>query len=208
MHFHLLLFLLMAALLKGTLSQEGIAPVAATNNGDITTPGPCPGSLPDFPDFEFPHLIIPVSSSDPDTPYPNTLTPCVTAGDISVIFNFDIPGFRRGQMCNIKFFFPAQNQLTTSSFVLRGFGTYTFSLSALGAGAVDGSTTWNSQPLQDNPHGFPRAISMQPGHAYDIGNTICVPGRISITMSSTDSSLMWFQDWNPCPIGLFIVYSP
>lgn len=168
----------------------------------------CPGTLPALPDFEFPHLIIPISSSNPATAYPNTLTPFITAGDISAVFNFDIPESRNGQSCSIQFFFPALNQLNTSFFQLRGFGTYSFSMSPLGVGAVEGNTTFDNRPLPAYVHGFPKAVSMQPENAYAIGSTLCVPGSISITMSSSDSNLAWFQDFNPCPIGLFITYSP
>ncbi|EHY59238.1 hypothetical protein HRR83_001492 [Exophiala dermatitidis] len=169
---------------------------------------PCPGNLPASPDFEFPHLIIPISSSNPTTAYPNTFVPNITAGDISDIFDFDIPESRVGQTCTIQFLFPRLDQLKTSFFQLRGFGTYSFSMSALGVGAVEGNTTFDNRPLPAYVHGFPKAVSMQPGNAYEIGSTICVAGRISMTMSSFDSSLAWFQDFNPCPMGLFITYSP
>ncbi|EXJ90470.1 hypothetical protein A1O1_03573 [Capronia coronata CBS 617.96] len=178
------------------------------DNPMYSEPPSCPGTLPSMPDFEFPHLIIPISSSNPDTAYSNTLTPFVTAGDISEIFNFDIPESRNGQRCLIQFFFPHLDQLSTSFFQLRGFGTYSFSESPLGDGAIEGNTTFNARPLAAYVHGFPKAVSMQPGNAYTIGTTLCVPGRISLTMSSSDSNLAWFQDFNPCPIGLFITYSP
>jgi len=168
----------------------------------------CPGNLPPLPEFEFPHMIMPISASNPDTSYPNTLTPNISVGDVSAVFNFDIPQARQGQMCTWQFLFPMQDQLTTSRFKLIGFGTFSFSLSMLGVGAVPGMTTYNNQPLQSNPHGFPCSVSMQPGSSYTLGSTICVPGLISVTMSSSDSQLEWFQDYNPCPIGLYMTYSP
>ncbi|KIV76985.1 hypothetical protein PV11_08828 [Exophiala sideris] len=168
----------------------------------------CPGNLPELPDFEFPHMIIPISASNPTTAYPNTLVPNITAGDVSNIIDFDVPAERSGQTCTLQFLFPASDQLTTSYFKLVGFGTFSFSLSAMGTGAVEGNTTFDKQPMGGNPHGYPCSKSMQPGNAYTIGTNLCVPGRISVTMSSTDSSLEWFQDYNPCPIGLYITYSP
>ncbi|KAI1611992.1 ubiquitin 3 binding protein But2 C-terminal domain-containing protein [Exophiala viscosa] len=168
----------------------------------------CPGNLPELPDFEFPHLIIPISASNPKTAYPDTLVPNITAGDVSNIFNFDVPAERSGQTCTLEFLFPTLDQLSSSYFKLDGFGKFSFSLSAMGNGAVEGNTTYDNQPMGGDPHGFPCSKSMQPGNAYSLGSTLCVPGRISVTMSSTDSSLEWFQDYNPCPIGLYMTYSP
>jgi hypothetical protein len=202
------IYILLGFFLSSVLTQRYVPPkFDPDSDGDITQPGPCPALLPAFPDFEFPHLAIPVSQKKPDTAYPNTLTPYVTAGDIAMIFNFDIPPSRKGQLCVLEFFFPTQSQLSTSSFQFKGaYGEYIFSLSVLGGGAVDGNTTYNNQPLQANPHGFPRIIHINPGHAWALGSTICVPGRIAVTLSSSNSSLRWFQDWNQCPIGLFITY--
>lgn len=168
----------------------------------------CPGDLPALPDFEFPHLIIPISASNPTTAYPDTLVPNITANDVSNIFNFDIPAERSGQNCTLRFLFPAEDQLTTSYFKLVGFGTFSFSLSAVDVGAVEGNTTFDNQPMGGNPHGYPCSKSMQPGNAYTLGSTICIPGVMSVTMSSTDSNLEWFQDYNPCPIGLYVTYDP
>ncbi|OAP61308.1 hypothetical protein AYL99_03509 [Fonsecaea erecta] len=203
------LLLLLFNVFFGAVIAQLYTPTASEGNGDITQPGRCPAYLPSFPGFEFPHLMIPISSTAPDTAFPNTDSPYITAADISMIFNFDIPASRKGQTCNMEFLLPNQTELSTSSFQLAGInGSFVFSLSVLGGGAVAGNTTYSNQPLQANPHGLPRTLHIEPGHAYAIGSTICVPGKISITMSSPDSSLTWFQDWNQCAIGLFITYSP
>jgi hypothetical protein len=205
-----LLVLFFAALLGSFLTASSTTVIEApgTDRKQARDDAACPAYLPALPDFEFPHEIIPVSSSNPTVAYANTFIPYVTAGDFSSRFNFDIPPERSGQMCTIQFLFPEQNQLHTSFFQLDGFGTYSFSLSPLGTGAVAGNTTFDHQPLPSYVHGFPRSISMQPGNAYTIGATICVPGEIAVTMSSTDSSLTWFQDYGLCAIGLYITYSP
>ena len=180
-------------------------PQSASINSTATV---CPGYLPASPDFEFPHLIIPISASHPTTAYPDTYYPTVTAGDMSAIFNFDIPDLRIGQTCTLVFFFPAKSQLATSSWQFRGFGTFSFSFSAISLGAVEGNTTYNNQPLKGDPKGFPKSLTMQPGNAYIIGSVTCVPRRTSVTMSSYDSSLAWFEDTNICPLGLYMTYSP
>jgi hypothetical protein len=204
------IFYALAILLwHSSLLQAYIPPGTEPNNsGDITQPGPCPANLVAGA-FDFPHLAIPISQKNPDETYSNTFTPYVTAGDMEMIFNFDIPLSRKGQHCVFEFFLPDQSQLTTSSFQLDGVpGEYFFSLSVLGGGAVEGNTTYHSQPLQANPFGLPKIIYVQPGRAWELGSTICVPGAIAMTMSSSNSSLVWFQDYNPCPIGLYISYQP
>ena len=206
MHFsHLLVSLFSSIVLWQPYAQPSTNP---TDDGDITQPGTCPWNLVPT-EFEFPHQAIPISINNPDEAYPNTLTPYVTAGDIEMIFNFDIPPSRKGQMCLIVFLLPNQSQLSTSFFQLNGsYGEYLFSLSVLGGGAVAGITTYSNRPLQANPFGFPSTIHIQPGHAWALGSTRCMPGQIAVTMSSSNSSLTWFQDSEPCPIGLYIVYKP
>lgn len=202
---HLVLALI-ASFCRGIMALPALDTFAVSR--DVDSSQVCPEILPPLPGFDYPHLMIPISSSHPDIAYPNTLTPNITANDVSVIFNFDVPEERAGQMCTWQFLFPQQNQLSTSYFKLIGFGTFHFSLSALGNGAIADTTTFNNQPLQANPHGFPCSVSMRPGNAYTVGSSLCVPGLISLTMSSTDSRLEWFEDYNPCPIGLYMTYSP
>ena len=207
----LYLLCILFGLLSNTTLAQPYLPLehVPEGGGDITQPGPCPAYLPAPPGYEFPHLAIPISQTNPDASFSNTYGPYVTAGDMSMVFNFDIPASRQGQTCNIEFLLPNQSQLSTSSFQLSGVnGTYIFSLSTLGSGAVEGNTTFNNQLLQANPHGFPRVVQMQPGHAYLLGSTICVASRFALTMSSPDGSLRWFQDSSECAIGLFITYSP
>lgn len=201
-----LVLILIASLLRGIVALPALDTAAISR--DVDSSLTCPELLPAIPGFDYPHLMIPISSSHPNIAYPNTLTPNISANDMSVVFNFDVPEERSGQMCTWQFLFPQQNQLSTSYFKLIGFGTFHFSLSALGNGAIAGTTTFNNQPLQANPHGFPCSVSMQPGNAYTVGSSLCVPGLISLTMSSTDSHLEWFEDYNPCPIGLYMTYSP
>jgi hypothetical protein len=202
-----LLLSFLAGLFAAALASPFTDANAVANDSAYGVEALCPGYLPALPGFEFPHLIIPISASNPTTPYANTLVPYITAGDFSNIFNFDIPQERIGQMCTFEFLFPAHTQLNTSFFQLAGPGTFIFSLSPLGMGAVEGNTTFDNQPLPAYSHGYPRTISMEPGNAYTLGATICVPGRISVTMASPGSNLTWFQDYNPCAIGLYITYS-
>lgn len=165
----------------------------------------CAKDLPGAGGFEFPHLIMPISKSNPESTYPNTYFPNITPNDVATVFDFDMLG--SDQSCELGFYFPRQDQLTTSLFTLSGPGTFTFSISLPGTGAQDGATTWNNQPPAANTDGFPKTINMQPGNYYSLSLGPCVPGLASLTMNSSDSCFTWFQDFNPCPIGPFIVYS-
>lgn len=164
----------------------------------------CPKDLPGAGEFEFPHLVIPISKSNPDTTYPNTYFPNITPNDVATIFNFDVQG--NGQICELGFYFPRQDQLDTSSFTLSGPGTFTFSISVLGTGAQDGVTTWNNQPPAVQ-NGFPKTLTMQPGNYYILSLGPCSAGLVALTMSSVDTCFTWFQDYNPCAIGPFITYN-
>lgn len=61
------------------------------------------------------------------------------------IFNLYVPESAAGKTCTLKFFFPSQNQLRTSSYTYKGPGHFTFTGYAFGSGA-DADTTWNNQP--------------------------------------------------------------
>ena len=165
----------------------------------------CPKDLPAAGSFEFPHLIIPISKSNPASTYPNTYFPNITPGDVSTVFNFDIHG--SGQNCELGFYFPRQDQLTSSSFTFSGPGTFTFSISVPGPGAQEGTTSWSNQPSASNSNGFPKTIILQPGNYHSLIMGACVPGLASLTISSVDTCFTWFQDFNPCAIGPFITYS-
>jgi hypothetical protein len=169
--------------------------------------GTCTRSIPSPPDgsYEYPHLIIPVSKSSPETCYPNDYYAFMTPNDKATIFNFDV--IETDQSCELGFFFPTQDQLETSSFSFDGPGTFTFDISDTGSYAVDGTTRWNAQPQSAVLTGFPKTINMQPGNYYPILIGPCKVGTWSLTMSSPDTSFSWFQDYNPCAIGPFSMYT-
>jgi len=115
----------------------------------------CPGYLTG--EWQFPHLIIPVSESSPESAAGTSYDGHVTS-DISSIFNFDVPESYAGQQCTVVFDFPEQSQLVTSSYTLSGSGEVSFAELSMPA-----------------------------------------------TMSTTE--LWWFQDYNQCPIGLYMLAS-
>ena len=201
----------MLSLLSLIYLIEGIAALPA---GLIVSPisnnkraGTCPHDLPSPPDgsYDFPHLIVPISKANPDTCYPNSYNGIITPNDMACIFNYDIGG--AGQNCELGFFFPTQDQLTTSSFTFDGPGTFTFAIGESGSPAVEGVTKWNNQPPSAGFPGFPKTITMQPGNYYNLGAGPCRSGSYGLTISSPDTTFNWFQDYNPCAIGPYGLYT-
>jgi hypothetical protein len=157
----------------------------------------CPGYL--SKDFQFPHLIIPVDSSKPSKSYTTSFNGTVSSS-ISSIFNFGIPASFAGKRCSADFLFPEQKQLETSAFSLTGSGEVEFS--DLYAPAVQG-TTYENKPMTHRSWPGPK---LAPGNAYRLWEGPCPAGKtIAIEMKAKDDTCFnYFQDFNPCPIGLYI----
>jgi hypothetical protein len=157
----------------------------------------CPSYL--SKDFQFPHLIIPVDSSKPSKSYTTSFNGTVSSS-ISSIFNFDIPASFAGKRCSADFLFPEQKQLETSTFSLTGSGEVEFS--DLYAPAVQG-TTYENKPMTHRSWPGPK---LAPGNAYRLWEGPCPAGKtIAIEMKAKDDTCFnYFQDFNPCPIGLYI----
>ncbi|KAI9682072.1 MAG: hypothetical protein M1817_000126 [Caeruleum heppii] len=152
--------------------------------------------------FEFPHLIIPLNSSegwDSNKPVGNTLFPEITP-TVSTIFNFDLPPTTAGHICSVVFLFPLQHELQTSSYDFHGNGKVHFSFLD---GVANHETTVANAPPIHHEYGAP---TITPGGSYLIASYPCPAGeRISIkAAASGDTHLKYFQDYNPKPIGLYI----
>lgn len=176
----------------------------STRPATATTARPassCPALLSGA--YQTPHLIVPVNSQSParayGTSYNGTITPTTTSD-----FNFDIPQSYAGKTCNLVFYFPTQAQLSTSSFTQSANGG-SLRFSQLSQ-AVSSGTTFQNQPPVSRDLGV-RTVA--PGNAYTISTGACPAGRtVSYSLASVGGySLNYFQDYNPCPIGLFITSS-
>ena len=157
----------------------------------------CPTDLDG--DYEYPHLIVPVSSEHPDQSYGTSYDGHINR-TTSSLFNFDVPKSYEGQTCSLVFLFPKKSQLETSDFTFNGKGS--ISVDHLGSAAKQ-STTWNSVPeVADHAGDF----SPQPGNSYVISTGECAAGTTqSYELSAGgDLALDYFQDYNPSPIGLYI----
>ncbi|RMY75624.1 hypothetical protein D0863_02459 [Hortaea werneckii] len=160
-------------------------------------PKGCPGKL--GKDFEFPHQIIHINSAEPDKAYGNFFNGTMTS-TISSMFNFDIPADAAGKTCSLEFMFPEQDQLETSAYTISGDGKANFYTLEKPAHK---SNTFNTSPKSDKYLG---EYTLTPGSSSKVHSMACPAGKtIGIWMfSATGSSLNYFQDFNPCPIGLFM----
>lgn len=173
--------------------------VTLTADSCFSKPSPtaCPANL-NGP-HEFPHLIIPIDSSNPSSA-PGTSYFGEVSSTISSIFNFDIPASDGGKDCSLIFLFPLQSQLTTSSFTFSGNGGIDFSKLN---GVATSSTSYSNAPGLGADFG---TTVVAPGNSYTIVTFPCPAGTIvSFEMKAVgDTCLTYFQDYNPSPIGLYI----
>lgn len=159
----------------------------------------CPANLGG--EYQYPHLIVPVSSSQPDkaegTSYNGTITP-----DVSSIFNFDLPQSYAGKTCSLVFLFPEKKDLETSSYAFNNKGG--ISVNELSSPATE-QTTYNTVP-KAAVAGIGSIPSVMPGNSYVVASHECNAGaRQSFEFSSTGGlDLSYFQDYNPSPIGAYI----
>lgn len=155
----------------------------------------CPLTLPS----QFPHLIIPVDASKPNQDY-HTSFNGTASGSVSTIFNFDIPASDAGKTCSLDFLFPEQHQLETSAFSMTGSGEVEFSI--LESACTQG-TTYETKPKTHEVLGTKK---MSAGNSYHIHEAPCRAGQtVAIEMKAVgDTCLNYFQDFNPCPIGLYV----
>ncbi|KXL44865.1 hypothetical protein M433DRAFT_154792 [Acidomyces richmondensis BFW] len=157
----------------------------------------CPTTLTG--EWQFPHLIVPVNSSAPEKAYGTSYFGEITP-EVSSIFNFDIPSSYSGMDCSLIFLFPEQSQLQTSSYTFSGSGD--IDVAQLQQVATE-STTYDTVPAVKKDYG---EFKVSPGHSYSIATFAC-PASQAIAFevkSENNTSLNYFQDYNPSPIGLYI----
>jgi hypothetical protein len=156
----------------------------------------CPADLSGA--YQYPHLIIPVSSSSPNKAYGTSYNGEISS-TVSSIFNFDIPTSYTGT-CSLVFLFPEQSQLQTSSFTFSGNGEIDFAeLSTVATQA----TTYASQGHVKTDYGVK---TVTPGSSTVVATFPCPAGQaVSYELGAkSGTSLTYFQDYNPSPIGLYI----
>ncbi|KAL2068477.1 hypothetical protein VTL71DRAFT_16575 [Oculimacula yallundae] len=161
------------------------------------TPTSCPANLNG--DWEFPHLIVPIDYTTPNTPAGTSYFGEVSS-TISSVYNFDIPASDADKTCSLIFLFPSQDQLTTSSYTFSGNGGISFSQLD---GIATNSTTYANKPGEKTFYGV---TVVSPGNSYTVASFPCPAGQaVSYELKAVgDTYLRDFQDWNPSPIGIYI----
>ncbi|KAK4894558.1 hypothetical protein LTR27_007199 [Elasticomyces elasticus] len=180
-----------------------VSPSSSVASSSSAVPPPpakpsCPANLIGT-NFEFPHLIVALDRVHQSMQLGNSLNGYASP-NVSSLFNFDIPASDAGKMCTLKFILPAEGTMETSSYELSGSGHFNF---AALKGSANKNMTYGSAPAVKK---YMKSIAMVPGNAYTIGEFKCPAGeQVAFSMSSTGSaSLEYFQDFNPCPVGLYI----
>lgn len=151
--------------------------------------------------YQYPHLIIPISSTSPTTAYGTQYFGTISS-NVSTIFNFDIPSSYSGSTCNLIFLLPLQSELETSSYTYSGTGVIDFEqLSS----AATSTTTYDNAPSVEKDLG---EFDITEGSSTLIESFECpAGGTLTYELKAVgDTYLYYFQDWNPSPIGLFITY--
>ncbi|KAI9698252.1 MAG: hypothetical protein M1820_007522 [Bogoriella megaspora] len=181
----------------GSRSRTTSAPSSSTP-APTSSVSVCPTNL-NGP-FEYPHLIIPIDSANPNKAYGTSYNGTVSS-TISSIFNFDIPASDTGKTCSLTFLLPNASQLQTSNYDLSGSGVITFSLLSSTASA---STTYANAPSVKLEVGS--VDNVQVGSAYHISSDECPAGTaISFEIKATGSlNLNYFQDYELPGIGLYV----
>ncbi|KAJ5175126.1 uncharacterized protein N7482_001003 [Penicillium canariense] len=174
-----------------------ISSSSASASRSSSSSGSCPTTLSG--DYQYPHLMVPISSSSPDTPEGNSFNGTINSS-VSTTFNFDIPQSYSGKTCSLVFLFPKKTDLQTSSYSFSGDGKI-----AIGklSQTVSSSTTYNNVPSVSKGLG---TITISPGNSYVVSTFSCPAGQaVSYEMKNAGSTnLNFFEDWNPSPLGLFI----
>lgn len=188
-----------AASASASVSAQPVSATSASASGTAAAAASsCPADLNG--DYQYPHLIIPVSSNTPNiaagTQYNATIDSTMCS-----IFNFDIPASYAGKTCSLVFLFPEQSQLQTSAYTFNNQGGLEFSV--LSQPATQSTTYANKPSTLDTAGSIP---ALTPGNSYALKSVSCPAGQtfaFDVT-SSGGAALNFFEDYNPSPLGLYV----
>lgn len=155
-------------------------------------------------------VLVPISSKNPKTAYPNSEWAKITPGDFCTVFNLVVDSdATQGKVCNLVFDFPDYLS-APGDFLFFGSGKFTFTGYDINAGAVPGETTYANQPRAGPSPPNPPPI-MKPGNSYVVNAAPCgiPPGIGPVTVSgslcSKDTTFLFRQSSRVCPVGFYVV---
>ena len=152
----------------------------------------CPRALSG--DFQYPHLIVQVSSKKPERLYGPSTRGRITPADLASIFNFDIPLSARGKTCSLIFLFPYASELQSASFSLVGDTKVGFTKLS---GLANERTTYSSMPGVVATLGSP---TLRPGSSLVITSFDCPVGQgLAFMLESGSTDFWWDEDWRTPP---------
>lgn len=160
----------------------------------------CPVNLDG--EYQYPHLIIPVSSTEPTTALGTQYNATIDS-TTSTIFNFDLPASYVGKTCSLIFLFPEQAALETSAYTFNAQGG--IKVNALASPATE-ATTYDTLSSASTD-GLTAIPSLAAGNGYVITTMACpaAGARLGYEFVSTGGlDLEFFEDWNPSPLGAFV----
>ncbi|TGO80937.1 hypothetical protein BPOR_1505g00010 [Botrytis porri] len=201
----------------GRPSSSSTTSVAAATSISTSVPVPasitstaavsCPTVITSGP-FEYPHLIVPVSSESPNHPFGNQYTAHITPQN-STIFNFDVPSTApyTGN-CALLFLLPVASATQAGTYNFTGIeeettenGGIDFSLLS---GIANANTTYNTLPTVATDFG---KVEVLPGKGYTVSTFACPAGRtVSYEAKSVGGlGLEYFENSALSAIGLYLV---
>ena len=154
-------------------------------------------------EFQFPHLIVPVSSEDPDHSFGNSYSAYISPIN-STLFNFDIPSaVPYNGTCALIFLFPfgGATYFSGTEEEEGENGGLNFALLIEVASA---NATYNTASGVELDYG---RVEVDPGYNYTVATFFCDPGSTKTYEASSDGNveLDYFQQSGPNPMGLYIV---
>lgn len=180
--------------------------VAATTPA-ISTTASCPTDIASGP-FQYPHLIVPVSSESPDHAFGNQFTAHITPQN-ATIFNFDIPSTSPYTgTCALLFLFPVASATQAGSYNFTGIEEETEENGgidfALLSGIANANTTFHTQPAVRTDL---KTVQILPGNAYTVATFTCPTGQtLSYSAKSVGGvGLEYFENSAKSAIGLYLV---
>ncbi|KAI9649445.1 hypothetical protein NHQ30_002021 [Ciborinia camelliae] len=167
----------------------------------------CPTDITSGP-FQYPHLIVPISSTSPDYAFGNQFTAHITPEN-TTLFNFDIPfASPYTGTCSLLFLFPVASATQAGTYNFTGIEEETEENGgidfALLSGIANIDTTYNTQPAVENDLGTVQVI---PGHGYTVATFACPAGK-TVTYSAKSVAglgLEYFENSASSAIGLYMV---
>ena len=142
---------------------------------------------------QYPHLIVPVSSTSPNSPAGTSLNGKITP-NVDSLYLFDVPKSYAGQTCALIFMLPKKSELQTSSYTMTGSGS--IAIDKLDQN-ISIETTWSSKGSSEHIGD----VTLSAGGSYTIATFACAAGQqVSYQISSVGGTdLEYFQDFNPAP---------